>query len=265
MKYDLSNTAGFPLYFDSQTLEIESGGGLTFKPLFRRIGDLKEVLLWPESVEPEREAYRMYMPVSFPPAAQPAFERLDLTYSLVLLPTLTIGGEYVKTHGHYHPLIQGTPHPYPEIYTQLYGELFLMMQKRRNEEDETLEDCAIVKMKPGFVIALPPGYSHILINPTASPALMAGLYGRRFKPDYGPIKRKRGHAYYILAKDNGYLIERNPNYPQAPELRWLGDLFGTPFEPPDPGQPVWEAFNSHPECYEFLTQAESVMERFGKV
>jgi glucose-6-phosphate isomerase len=262
MKIDLSPLAGFPLYFDPYNLLLESSGEFEFRSSSRQVSELKDVLLWPDALPGDHEAYRLYFPLKLPEAAQRSLDRYELTYGPVLLPALKIGQEFIKTHGHYHPLIPGTPHSYPEIYTQLYGNLFLLLQKRITPDTDDLADCVIVEMLPGFSITLPPGYSHVLINASPEPALMAGLYGVRFKPDYTPIKRRQGQAYYLLSSEPGMRIEPNPKYPDAPPLHWLNDLNGTPFEPPDPGRPVWTAFLEKPEKYEFLTQPEAALQRF---
>lgn len=262
MKMDLSSQAGFPLTFDPDLLLLESSSGITFRSNSRQVGELHDVLLWPDALPVEQEAYRLYFPESIPDLVQGLLDRYGLTYGPVLLPSLTVGQEFIKTHGHYHPLIPGAPHSFPEIYTQLYGRLYLLLQKRLSPDTDDLADCAIVEMQPGFTITLPPGYSHVLINASDEPALMAGLYGVRFKPDYTPIKRRRGQAYYLLSDETGLRIEPNPNYPSAPPLRWLDDLSGTPFEPPDPGRPVWTAFLTNPTKYEYLIQPEAALRRF---
>jgi glucose-6-phosphate isomerase len=137
------------------------------------------------------------------------------------------------------------------------------MQKRNHQNPELIDDCAIATMTPGYVITIPPGYAHILINPTPEPALMAGLYGKDFKPDYGPVRAHQGLAYYIVASSDGHSFVANPHYTDAPPLRQLGELRGTIFEAPFPTEPVYQAYFRDPDVYAFLTQPQAVQEKFG--
>ena len=262
MKRDLQATAGFPLFFDPETLRIEAGAGLSFGRTSRKVADLREVLLSPQASPPETELYAMCELENAPDAQKQVLAHLGLTYSLVLLPPLRVGAEFVKTHGHYHPPIPGTQQSFPEVYTQLYGSLYLLLQKRDPEDPEQIADCALAHMTPGYVITIPPGYAHVLINASHGPALMAGLYGRAFKPDYGPVRAKGGLAYYLVDQDGELGIIPNPRYANPPALRRLGELAGTPFEPPVPGVPVWKSFLAHPGAYAFLTQSEAAHRRF---
>jgi glucose-6-phosphate isomerase len=265
MKIDLSSIAGFSLTFDPQDLTLGDGAEIEFKRNVRRAADLAQVLMSPSAVDSQTELYYLDETILHIPEQQAVLDRHRLTYSTVLLPALQIGSEFVKTHGHYHPALPGSDFEFPEVYTQLYGTLLLMMQKRSDENPELIEDCAITTMTPGYVITIPPGYAHILINPTSEPALMAGLYGKDFKPDYGPVRARQGLAYYIVASENGYSVIANPRYQDVPPLRQLGDLSGTIFEAPYPTEPVWQAYLDHPELYAFLTQPLAVQEKFGGI
>lgn len=264
MLLDVSECAGFPLTFDPDLLQISTSSDMVFEKKMRKARDQKHVLVSPEAIDPDTEVYHLYYPQKFPAAAQAALDLFDLTYSLVLIPPLQIGGEFVKTTGHYHPPIPGTLLPFPEVYTQLYGTLHLLLQKRHPDNLE-VQDCQLVEMVPGFSITIPPGYAHILINTTQEPALMAGLYGRKFKPDYQPIQAKRGLAYYLLADRSTFTVQKNPLYKDAPPLQRLTDPQNTHFAYADEGIPVWTSFLNAPEQYAFLTQPDAVMKKFGTV
>jgi glucose-6-phosphate isomerase len=205
----------------------------------------------------------MYYPTRAVDEVQRVLDRSHLTYSLVLLPSLSIGGEFVKTQGHYHPAIPGTSYGYPEVYTQLYGRLLLFLQKRSRANPDTPLDCVLVDMTPGVTVTIPPEYAHVLINPTDSLALMAGLYSPDFKPEYTEVYEHRGLAYYILDQNGAVTIEPNPRYTNPPPLKQPATLTGTVFAPPHPGRPVWEAFITEPESYIFLTQPETMKAYFN--
>jgi len=57
-----------------------------------------------------------------------------------------MGIEFVKTAGHYHPLIEGTGYTYPEIYEVLSGVAHYLLQKSENLK---ITDVIIVKPRKG--------------------------------------------------------------------------------------------------------------------
>ncbi len=198
-----------------------------------------------------------------PSDAQELLDRYGLTYSLVLLPPCQIGDEFVKTNGHYHPPIPGTTLGYPEVYTGLYGRLLLALQRRSGTRPARIMDFVLMEMTPGFVITIPPNYAHCLINPTGEPALMAGLYGRAFKPDYAMTRELHGLAYYLVAGPDGQPVAvANPYYAQQPPLRRAAALDGTCFAPDYPGRPIWPTYLQHPDAFAFLTQAAAAQRKF---
>ncbi|MEA4906018.1 MAG: glucose-6-phosphate isomerase family protein [Anaerolineaceae bacterium] len=261
---DLTEYAGFSLEFDPSTLAVTSGDGLVFTRSTRLGRDLADVVCYPQQLHADRPAYMMDILQDVPEQGRAALERYALTYSLVLLPPAQIGREFIKTTGHYHPPIPGTHLGYPEVYTQLYGKLLLALQRRSGNDPEQVMDYVIVEMTPGFVITIPPNYAQCLINPTGEPALMAGLYGKDFKPDYAMTRNRRGLAYYVLAGQQPDELEflPNPCYPERPEIQWLQDLEGTSFAPDYPHQPVWAAFMRDPASFAFLTQAQAAAGKF---
>ncbi len=260
---DLSEFAGFALDFNPSTLKVTAEDGLTFKRSTRHGKDLQDVLFCPDQVEPEEPIYMMDILDSAPAAIHATLNRYDLTFSLVLLPPLKIGNEFVKTTGHYHPPIPGTILGYPEVYTQLCGTLLLVLQRRSARRVDEIMEYKVFEMTPGFVITIPPNYAHCLINPTGKPALMAGLYGKNFKPDYLMTHARHGLAYYFLDGDNGAAkFHPNPNYPFHPEIEVVKNLEGTVFAPDYPNQPVWSSFLQHPDDFAFLTEAQAAGKKF---
>lgn len=262
MMIDVTSTVGFPTKFDPQTMELFTGDTYRFKRQVRSVGDQHAVLRSPDAADPNTPAYFVYYPIQFPTAVQAILDTYELTYSFVALPSLKIGDEYVKTTGHYHPAIPGTSLPFPEVYTQLYGTLQLLLQKQGSETNGEVTDCHLVNMTPGFSITVPPGYAHVLINTSSEPALMAGLYGRDFSPFYEPILEKKGLAHYLIEENNEVKVVPNPLYLDRPPLNVLVDTGNTPFEYDDPGVMLWTSFMNQPEKYAFLTDSLAVMEKF---
>jgi glucose-6-phosphate isomerase len=265
MKRDLSHFAGFKLSLDPTNLEIETADGLVLRRVSRTAGELEPVLLSPGEVAPQTELYRNYLLEEAPEDARLALARDNLDFSLVFMPPMMVGREFVKTMGHYHPLIPGTNMAFPEVYAQFFGRLLLLLQKRKPADPNRVEDCALVELTPGYVITIPPGYAHVLINASEEPALMGGLYGsqRAFKPDYAPVKEKRGLAYYVVAQDGQIAVEPNPNYADSPPLRRLADLSDTPFAPVEPGAALWQSLLARPELYAFLSRPDAATRHFN--
>lgn len=265
MRVDLTRLAGFKLFLDLSNLEIETGDGVVLRRVNRTAGELGSVLLSPGQVAPKTELYRNYLLEEAPQDARQALTRYGLDFSLVLMPPMRVGREFVKTMGHYHPPIPCTNLGFPEVYAQLCGRLLLLLQKRCPTNLDHVEDCVLVEMTPWSVITLPPDYAHVLVNASDEPGLMAGLYANQqsFKPDYTPIKNNRGLAYYVVAQGRQVGIEPNLNYASVPPLRRLTELRGTPFAPVEPNMALWQSLLRRPELYAFLSQPDAAKRRFS--
>ena len=262
MQVDLTNAAGFPLTLDTETGEMAGGGALRFGRVARRLADLQPVLFEPDGVAPETNIYWTY-PLLAAGAAAAKLDVRDLTYSCVLLPPLKIGREFVKTQGHYHPPMPGSNVAYPEVYTHLWGEPSLLLQRRLDDRPDRIDDCVLVELREGGTITIPPGYAHILINQSPRPAAIAGLYSRVFAPTYDPVIRMAGAAYYLI-DDAAAPVIPNPRYTDHPPLRRLTDLTGTRFEPPDLGRALWTSFLADPARYDFLSDPAAARRRFAR-
>ncbi len=261
---DISTHAGFSLEFEPRELKIESGDNLVFTRTVRFARELTEVLAEPSQVGPDEPLYMMDELGTALERIRKTFDRFALTYSLVLLPPRIIGNEYVKTAGHFHPPISGTTLGYPEVYTQLYGNLILLLQRRSATDSDQMTEFLLVEMNPGFTITIPPNYAHCLVNPTAEPAVMAGLYGKSFKADYEFTRRHHGLAYYVVRGQHGLPeVVPNPNYKERPEATRLTSTSGTHFAPVSVQEPIWSSFLRKPDEYAFLTQATAATRKFA--
>ncbi|MCC6802543.1 MAG: hypothetical protein IT319_06645, partial [Anaerolineae bacterium] len=198
MSLDLTAVAGFPLTLDTQALDIRTGNDIRFERVARGKAQMKDVLMEPDAVADDAALYYNFPLKTASSADMDVFRRAGLTFACVLLPPLKIGAEYVKTHGHYHPNMAGSALAYPEVYTHYYGKLYLLMHRRTGDDPARLDDCVIYEMQPGRSINIPPGYLHVLINPSDEPALMAGLYSIHSPPQYDPVIQMHGAAYYFV-------------------------------------------------------------------
>lgn len=263
MPFDCTPYAGFALHFDSQTGGIEWGDGLDFERLPRSVADLRQVLLQPDALPADAELYTTWNLTAAPADVQARLDEHAMAYTLVMLPPLCVGREYVKTAGHFHTPMPGTTLGYPEVYTHLAGEMLLLLQERADHDPAVVTDMAIVEMRPGFSINIPPNYCHVLINVSDKPALMAGLYSKRFKQEYGAIRERRGAAFYVLDGGPGaYTVQRNPLYTNVPDVRFLTRTEGTIFHPPHPAMPLWSGYLQQPDAYDFLTDPQAALRRF---
>ena len=249
---DLTPLAGFPLLLKPDTLEVVTPGDIQFTRETRRIGEMRPILREPEALPAGTAVYWNYK-LREAGRAELEFRELGLTFGLVCLPPLKIGREYVKTHGHYHSTMPGSQIGFPEVYTHFYGQLYLYMQRRQHGSAYLLDDCVIYRMIPGHSIMIPPGYAHILINPSGSPALMAGLYALDAAHDYHPIREMAGGAYYFIEEDGHVGVIPNPRYAACPPLREIEELTETRFAPPAGNRPLWSSFIEDPQSFAFIT------------
>lgn len=133
--------------------------------------------------------------------------------------TGTVGGEYIKTYGHYHV---GN---LDETYQILEGEGIALLQKLVEENGvpqiDRVEEFKAIKVKAGDSVYMPPGYGHLVVNtgktwlvtsdnsPVEGPDDSASMPGHA---DYEPVKKMRGFAYYVVEKDGAPALVRNPLY-----------------------------------------------------
>src|SRR3989338_6210571 len=114
----------------------------------------------------------------------------------------TVGGEYIKTYGHYH--IGNLD----ETYEILQGEGVALLQKLVEENGvpqiDRVQEFKAVKVKAGDSIYMPPGYGHLLVNTGKTWLVMSddspveGAKDSASMPghaDYEPVKKMRGFAY----------------------------------------------------------------------
>jgi glucose-6-phosphate isomerase len=261
MQVDLSLAAGFPLTLDTETVTLTGDDTVRFGRVSRCLSDLLPVLCDADGLAPTTELY-WTCPLVEAGAAATILEAHDLTYSCVLLPPLKIGREFVKTQGHYHPRMRGGDLSFPEVYTHLWGEPLLLLQRRQHDHADRIDDCVLIPLRDGVSVTIPPGYAHIVINPTVQPAAIAGLYSRAFAPIYEPVVRMAGAAYYLVDDAQTPAIP-NPRYAMHPPLQRLSDPTGTRFAPPDDTRPLWTSFLADPDRYDFLSDAGAARRRFA--
>ncbi len=193
-------------------MEIEIAGR-RFKADIRWAEDLKPVLAFPEELKDNFPAYYMFRDLYYSKSDRERILEKRLRFDLTVIPPAKIGGEFIKTFGHYHPPAEGNL-SYAEIYEVLSGEAIYLLQKF---EDGRITDVIVVEAKAGDKVIIPPNYGHVTINPSNKELRMTNWVCRDFKSDYEPYRRLRGACYYYT--EDGWI--KNERYGEVPEMRFV--------------------------------------------
>jgi glucose-6-phosphate isomerase len=134
----------------------------------------------------------------------------------------TIGGEYIKTYGHYHV------GDLDETYWIIQGEGIALLQKMVVEngipQPDKIEEFRAVAVKSGDSVYMPPNYGHLAINTgtewfvTADDSPVAGADDSASMPghaDYELVKKMRGFAYYVVNKNGVPTLVPNKLYKEV--------------------------------------------------
>lgn len=195
-------------------------GSRTLAPDIRRLNDMKEVVFdkkWLGTAH-NPELYYMYRDLALSKKDEISIKQHSLRYDITVIPPLSLGREYVKTAGHYHPPVPSGDLTYPEIYEVLEGEAHYLLQKPKVDSGNKVVDVIVVEAEQGDKVIIPPDYGHITINPSRKTLRMANWVSRNFSSIYEPYRKMGGGAYFELT--TGEFI-RNSNYEEVPEIRFL--------------------------------------------
>jgi len=139
-----------------------------------------------------------------------------------------VGGEYIKTYGHYHV------GDISETYSIIQGEGILLLQKRKigqegKPQDDEIESFEAIKVKAGDKIFIKPEMGHLIVNTgniwlvtsDDSPvypddADPVGLPGHA---DYTAVQKMGGFAYFVVEKDGQPTLVPNPKYKATPKVK----------------------------------------------
>ena len=138
--------------------------------------------------------------------------------------TGTIGGEYVKTYGHYHV------DDIRETYAILAGQGILLIQQREKDQngkyiDDRIASFLALRVKAGDSIPIPPYSGHLLVNTGRtwlvtsddSPFNADDSSGMPQHAEYETVRKMRGFAYYVVEKDGSPVLVKNNNYSSVPD------------------------------------------------
>lgn len=228
-------------------MEYEFGDFL-FRAEVRRASDLRPVLAYPDKLLSDFDAYYMFRDIYECVKHREKILNAKLRYDFTIIPPAEIGGENVKTYGHYHPK-NSSGLSYPEVYQVLDGRAIFVIQRR---EGERVVDCFAIEAEKGDLVIVPPNCGHVTINPTRRVLLTSNWVCREFASIYEPYTNLKGACYYYI---NGKWL-KNANYPAHPELRFL-----EPFD--NMGEEMYYLVNEI-EKLEFLVAPEKHLNLFKK-
>ena len=213
----LKQISGLPLFLDDS-------GRLTFgqdlcieEILYRRVDELTAVAMTPEECQGNPEtAYWMYNGV-YLRSDQAALEKIPLRYELTYLPARTLGGEFIKTHGHRHYPEAKSGMQYAEICEVLYGIAHFIFKKSINDQP-LVSSVFYIEAYPGEKVLFPPGLDHCTINPADSPLLFSDVIARGVKGDYSYFRKNQGAAYWEVQTASETSFIPNPRYGDVPPI-----------------------------------------------
>lgn len=187
------------------------------KPFAERSHEkMREVLLHPDAEGPEIHYYMI----------RGGTDKTNIT----VWETGTVGGEYIKTYGHYHV------GKIDETYHVVAGEGIILLQNRKtgadgNPIDDEIESFYAIKVKEGDSVFIPSGTGHLACNigkvwfvtvddspvnfEEKDPVSLPG------HADYEPMKKLKGFAYYLMEENGQPILIKNTNYKVVPQAEWL--------------------------------------------
>lgn len=191
-------------------MQLQFGNKLQ-DPDVRRLFDMTDVIFdqtWLAGAE-DYDLYYMYRDLYLSRADREKLLQQGLRYDITIIPPGMLGKEYMKTAGHYHPLVAGESVTYPELYEVLEGEALYLLQ------NQDLSDVVVVYASAGDKVLVPPDYGHVTINRSNNTLKMANFVARDFSSLYEPYREKGGGASFFTKE--GWI--KNPKCSQAGELR----------------------------------------------
>jgi len=176
---------------------------------------MREVLMNPEAMGPEIHYYMI----------RGGKDKRNVT----IWETGTVGGEYIKTYGHYHV------GKLDETYWVVSGEGIVLLQTRKLDSedkpiDNEIESFQAIAVKAGNQIFIPSGTGHLVVNTGKTWLVTVDDSPVNFEEidpvslpghaDYEPIKNLHGFAYYVVENNHKPKLVKNPYYKFVPEANF---------------------------------------------
>ncbi|MBN1331078.1 MAG: glucose-6-phosphate isomerase [Candidatus Heimdallarchaeota archaeon] len=242
---DLSKYVPYILKVDNDTNKISEVSGLNQTYSTRTLFDIKDVIYdldWLNSQKENFDLYYMYRDFTRE-EDKSLFKQHKIRFDITIIPPNKLGKEYVKTAGHFHPIIKNET-SYPEAYEIMHGKALYLLQRETKKKKDQIE-IIIIPARAGDQILIPPGYGHVTINPTTTDILvMNNLVSSEFNSKYEYIKKNRG-AVYLYHTNETWI--RNPSYKQKILVKEK-----SPVEIAN--KPFYLSFLENPEQWIFLNE-----------
>lgn len=255
MVVDLKGKSGLGLVLNTDKPEMNFDKDLkSSMPAIRTIEQMQEVLLDKNTRQP-RELYYMYRDI-YKIADKPVLEKYNLRYDVTAIRPDTLGREFMKTAGHYHPGDFG------ELYEVVLGRCFCLLQKPNHKNFRNIDEVILVEATAGQKIVIPPGFGHILINPGPDYLVTSNWVSSAFQSEYELYKQAKGAAYFVVNVGEKQQITpglkvsveilKNPDCQQVAKLRFVRpasriNRFGL-----TENNPMYNLIVSNPEALDFL-------------
>jgi glucose-6-phosphate isomerase len=265
---DLEQISGLPIVVDPGSGQLSAGSEVALPaPGVRTIGDLIPVWTEPEhAAGREAElAYLTYRDVRL--AGDGWLAEQGLRYDVTVTLSGALGGEFLKTAGHYHaPAPDGIADS--EVYDVLYGRAVFLLQLVDDPESpgEQVRQVWIVRCEPGDRLVIPPNCGHVTVNVGNEPLAVANLVAKRSRNLYERFRELRGAAVYLLRDetgDGGMRVVPNPRYGDVPEPVVVHGSRCEPVLPDRP--PVYQLGKTDPGAVAFLTRPSIATELFERL
>jgi glucose-6-phosphate isomerase len=179
---------------------------MAFEPYAARTHDkMKEVLMNPEAKGP---AIHYYM-------IRGGKNKRNVT----VLESGTVGGEYIKTYGHYH-----IGNLDETCWFTSGGGVALLQKLADPTQPDVVEEFKAIRVKAGDSVYMPPGYGHLMVNtgsewlvmvddsPVEGPDDSASMPGHA---DYAAVKQMQGFAYYVIERGGAPALMKNSRYKET--------------------------------------------------
>lgn len=173
---------------------------------------MKEVLMNPQAPGPEIHYYMI----------RGGVDKKNIT----VWETGTVGGEYIKTYGHYHI------GKLEEIYWIINGEGIVLLQEREIDSlgkpvNDKIKSFQAISVKSGDKVFIPSGIGHLIVNTGRTWLVTADDSPVNFNEvdpvslpghaDYCPVKELHGFVYYVVEENGQPKLIKNPYYKIVPE------------------------------------------------
>ncbi len=245
---NLQKASGLPLKLDGNKLIFGKGMSNVIADI--RTRERMNAVLKNPNVESPDEFYYMYRNVHRKADEKKIVEN-NLRYDITILPGFSVGGEFNKTFGHFHPKVLGTDTWYPEVYEVLHGHAHYLLQ---NDKEFLVFDARV-----GDKCLMIPGYAHITVNPSETETLvMANWVYPGFESNYKPIEQMGGGEYFET--HHGFVPNRK--YPQVRHVKLITPKVFSPLDLTK--KPLYTEAIEKPEKFAWLSKPQDFLGLFAK-